>query len=42
MVTTGERARGRVAEFTFGVFAVYFVGFVTSFWLPEPTGALPE
>jgi len=25
-LATGERARGRVAEFTIGVFAVYFVG----------------
>jgi cytochrome c biogenesis protein CcdA len=25
-LATGERARGRVAEFTFAVFAVYFVG----------------
>src|ERR1700733_2273430 len=25
-LATGERARGRVAEFTFGVFAVYFLG----------------
>ena len=25
-LATGERARGRVAEFTFAVFAVYFLG----------------